>query len=168
VALTYKDVAEIIKIIDASSCEEVVVELADTKIVVRRGAGANAVFPSTSTSAIESKTSSVPLGTTAQWTNVITDASAATGGQPGKSFVRSPMTGTFYRASSPTAAPFVEIGSLVKSGDTLCSIEVMKLFTTITAETGGRITRIFAMNAELVQFDQPLFEVESDPPSTNR
>jgi len=70
------------------------------------------------------------------------------------------MVGTFYRAPSPDAAPFVEIGSSVRTGDPLCLIEVMKLFTTIAAEHDGRILQIGAENAELVEYGRTLFIID--------
>jgi acetyl-CoA carboxylase biotin carboxyl carrier protein len=71
-----------------------------------------------------------------------------------------PMIGTFYRAPSPDAPPFVEIGTVVRKGQPLCLIEVMKLFTTIGSEHDGRIVRIGAENAELVEFGRTLFVIE--------
>ncbi|MHB1304914.1 MAG: acetyl-CoA carboxylase biotin carboxyl carrier protein [Acidiphilium sp.] len=150
-ALTYKDVADIIRIIDASQCDEVIVELPDAKIVVRRGAGTappQAQAQARPLAAIEAKPEAAPAAPVAE-------ADAAAG------IVRAPMTGTFYRASSPKDPPFVEVGSAVKKGDTLCIIEVMKLFTSILAEIEGEVTRIYARNAELVQIDQPLFRIEA-------
>jgi acetyl-CoA carboxylase biotin carboxyl carrier protein len=70
------------------------------------------------------------------------------------------MVGTFYRAPSPDAAPFVEVGSAVRKGDPLCLIEVMKLFTTIAAEHEGRIVQIGAENTELVEYGRMLFVIE--------
>ncbi len=70
------------------------------------------------------------------------------------------MVGTFYRAPSPDAAPFVEVGSIVHKGNPLCLIEVMKLFTTIAAEHDGRIVAIGAENAELVEYGRMLFVIE--------
>ena len=70
------------------------------------------------------------------------------------------MVGTFYRAPSPNAAPFVEVGSAVRKGDPLCLIEVMKLFTTIAAEHEGRIVQIGAENTELVEYGRMLFVIE--------
>jgi acetyl-CoA carboxylase biotin carboxyl carrier protein len=70
------------------------------------------------------------------------------------------MVGTFYRAPSPKDPPFVDIGSVVKVGDPLCVIEVMKLFTTIEADRAGRVSTIYVSNAELVEFNQPLFRIE--------
>jgi acetyl-CoA carboxylase biotin carboxyl carrier protein len=74
--------------------------------------------------------------------------------------IRSPMVGTFYRAPSPTAPPFVNVGDTVKEGQTLCLIEAMKLMNEIKAERPGRILRILVENGQPVEFDQPLFEFE--------
>jgi biotin carboxyl carrier protein len=70
------------------------------------------------------------------------------------------MVGTFYRASSPDALPFVEVGTVVMPGQPLCVIEVMKLFTTIFSEPGGRIAEIGAENGELVEYGRVLFVIE--------
>lgn len=149
-AMSYKDVADIIKIIDASSCDEVIVELADVKIVVRRGGVVAPAVISAPVAAVRPAApprKAVPSATSAQDSD-------------GHVIVRAPMTGTFYRAPSPKEPPFVEVGSVVKAGDVLCSIEVMKLFTTFDAEVSGKVVRIFPDNAALVQFDQPLFAIE--------
>jgi acetyl-CoA carboxylase biotin carboxyl carrier protein len=82
---------------------------------------------------------------------------AVTGGQ---FVVTAPMVGTFYRQPSPDAPPFVEIDSVVRKGQPLCLIEVMKLFTTIHAEQDGRIVQIGANNGELVEYGQTLFVIE--------
>lgn len=74
--------------------------------------------------------------------------------------INSPMVGTFYRAASPTAKPFVDVGSVVKAGDTLCVIEAMKMFNQIEAETSGTITAILVENGQPVEYDQPLFIIE--------
>jgi acetyl-CoA carboxylase biotin carboxyl carrier protein len=70
------------------------------------------------------------------------------------------MVGTFYRAPSPGAKAFVEIGSSVRKGDPLCLIEVMKLFTTIISEHDGRVAQIGAENGELVEYGRMLFVIE--------
>jgi acetyl-CoA carboxylase biotin carboxyl carrier protein len=71
--------------------------------------------------------------------------------------VKSPMVGTFYRSSAPGAAPFVEIGSVVKEGDTLCIIEAMKLLNEIDADASGTIRQVLVENGQAVEFGQPLF-----------
>lgn len=77
-----------------------------------------------------------------------------------KNTVKSPMVGTFYRSSSPTAAPFVEVGQSVKEGDTLCIIEAMKLMNEIEADRSGVITAILVENAQPVEYGEALFIIE--------
>ena len=72
----------------------------------------------------------------------------------------SPMVGTFYRSSSPESVPYVEIGSAVKKGDTLCIIEAMKLLNEIEADRDGVIKKIMVENAQPVEFGEPLFIIE--------
>src|SRR5689334_17552873 len=74
--------------------------------------------------------------------------------------VKSPMVGTFYRAPSPGAKPFVEVGQTVKQGQTLCIIEAMKMLNQIESDVSGTVTEILSENGQPVQFDQPLFMVE--------
>lgn len=74
--------------------------------------------------------------------------------------VKSPMVGTFYRSASPGTKPFVEVGHSVKSGDTLCIIEAMKILNQIEADKSGTITKIMVENAEPVEYGQPLFVIE--------
>jgi acetyl-CoA carboxylase biotin carboxyl carrier protein len=74
--------------------------------------------------------------------------------------VASPMVGTFYRAPAPDAAPFVEEGSSVRKGQTLCIIEAMKMMNEIEAEVTGRIHKILCENAQAVEYGQPLMVVE--------
>ncbi len=76
---------------------------------------------------------------------------------PAGHVVKSPMVGTFYRASAPGAAPFVDIGSTVKEGDTLCLIEAMKLLNEIDADASGTIKQILVENGQPVEYGQPLF-----------
>jgi acetyl-CoA carboxylase biotin carboxyl carrier protein len=75
--------------------------------------------------------------------------------------VTAPMVGTFYRSSSPGAKPFVEIGSDVEPGDTLCIIEAMKMMNQIECEVSGRVVSILAENGHAVEYDQPLFLIET-------
>jgi acetyl-CoA carboxylase biotin carboxyl carrier protein len=73
--------------------------------------------------------------------------------------VKSPMVGTFYRSSAPGAASFVDVGSVVKEGDTLCIIEAMKLLNEIDADASGIIKKILVENGQPVEFGQPLFVI---------
>ena len=74
--------------------------------------------------------------------------------------VKSPMVGTFYRSASPGAKAFVEVGSTIKQGDTICIIEAMKILNEIEADKSGTVTKILCENGEAVEYGQPLFELE--------
>ena len=79
--------------------------------------------------------------------------------EPTGHIVKSPMVGTFYRSSAPGSPAFVEIGSTVKVGDTLCIIEAMKILNEIETDAAGVITHILVENGQPVEFGQPLFVV---------
>ena len=74
--------------------------------------------------------------------------------------IKSPMPGTFYRASSPDKPPFAKVGDVIESGQVVCMIEAMKLFNELEAEVGGRIVKVLVEDAQPVEFDQVLFLVE--------
>lgn len=74
--------------------------------------------------------------------------------------VRSPMVGTFYRAPSPDAEPYVDVGDTVSPGQTLCIVEAMKLMNEIQSEVSGRVAKILVENAQPVEYNQVLFLIE--------
>lgn len=86
-------------------------------------------------------------------------AAPAAVAEPTGHVIKSPMVGTFYRSATPGGPAFVEIGSAVKSGDTLCIIEAMKLLNEIDADISGVVTQILVENGQPVEFGQPLFVV---------
>lgn len=86
-------------------------------------------------------------------------AEAAASAEPEGHIIRSPMVGTFYRSPAPGSKSFVEEGSSVSSGDTLCIIEAMKILNQIESDTGGKISKILVDNGQPVEFDQPLFVI---------
>jgi acetyl-CoA carboxylase biotin carboxyl carrier protein len=86
-------------------------------------------------------------------------AAPAAAAEPTGHVVKSPMVGTFYRASAPGAPAFIEVGSTVKEGDTLCIIEAMKLLNEIDADVSGTVTQILVENGQPVEFGQPLFVI---------
>ncbi len=90
---------------------------------------------------------------------VATEAAAPAAAKLNGTVVRSPMVGTFYRASGPTSANFVEVGQNVKKGDILCIVEAMKMMNHIEAETSGVIESILGENGQPVEYDQPLFTI---------
>jgi acetyl-CoA carboxylase biotin carboxyl carrier protein len=162
-SLTYGEVAEIIKIIDSSDCEELILETGGTRLVVRRGkSGAQ---PDTSTAASGASPAPPAQATTNAQDKPAAEASPKPSSEAKReanfdgTTVHSPMVGTFYRRPSPDESPFVESGATVKAGDTLCLIEVMKLYTSIEASCDGVVDAILADDGELVEFDQPLFVI---------
>ncbi len=80
--------------------------------------------------------------------------------EPAGHIVKSPMVGTFYRASSPGAKAFAEVGQQVKEGDTICIIEAMKILNEIEADKSGTITKILAENGQAVEYGAPLLIIE--------
>lgn len=87
-------------------------------------------------------------------------AASAEPEEPSGHLVRAPMVGTFYRSASPDAKSFVEEGQSVKSGDTLCIIEAMKLLNQIEADKSGIIKSVLVENGQPVEYNQPLFIIE--------
>ena len=87
-------------------------------------------------------------------------AAEETPGLPAGHQVLSPMVGTFYRAPSPGAAEFVQVGQSVSKGETLCIIEAMKILNQIEADKSGVIKAVIAENGQPVEFDEPLFIIE--------
>jgi acetyl-CoA carboxylase biotin carboxyl carrier protein len=148
VSLRYDEIAEILKIIDSSSCDEFIVETGDIRLVVRRN-GATGHVEQVS----ERAAPAAPVSASAP-------APAKAVMAAGQAEVTAPMVGTFYRAPSPDAPPFVEVGTVVRQGQPLCLIEVMKLFTTINSEIAGRVVQIGADNGELVEYGRTLFVIE--------
>jgi acetyl-CoA carboxylase biotin carboxyl carrier protein len=80
--------------------------------------------------------------------------------QPSGHTLKSPMVGTFYRAPSPAAPPFVEVGQVVSKGQTLCIIEAMKLLNEIESDVSGTVKAILVENGQPVEYGQPLFLIE--------
>ena len=75
--------------------------------------------------------------------------------------VRSPVVGTFFRAPAPGEEPYVEVGSMVSEGETLCIVEAMKLMNEIPSDVSGEVVEVLAENSEGVEYDQPLFRIKT-------
>jgi len=87
-------------------------------------------------------------------------AEPAVAAAPAGHVVKSPMVGTFYRASSPGAKPFVEVGASIKEGEAICIVEAMKILNEIEADKSGTVTQILVENGQPVEYGQPLFIIE--------
>ena len=158
--LTYAEIAEIIKLIDASSCEEITLDVDGIRLSMRRGGGSAAAAAPAAGGGDEEDEAGEAGATPGTETPAADGDPPATGAPApadGLSEIRSPMVGTFYRAPSPTSPPFVEVGDEVGKDDPLCLIEVMKLYTTISATGPGRVAEIRAENGAMVGTDEILF-----------
>ena len=101
-----------------------------------------------------------PVAPTAPVAAPVAELPSPAAAAPTGHVVKSPMVGTFYRSSSPGAASFVEVGSQVKVGDTVCIIEAMKILNEIEADKSGTVSQILVENGEAVEYGQPLFVIE--------
>jgi acetyl-CoA carboxylase biotin carboxyl carrier protein len=101
----------------------------------------------------------VPVAAAPQAPAAADPAPAAAAAEPEGHTLKSPMVGTFYRAASPGAKPFVELGQTVAEGDTLCIIEAMKLLNEIEADKAGVVKAILAENGQPVEYGEPLFVI---------
>lgn len=159
--LSYRDVAEIVKIVDSSNCEEVCLELEGAKILIRRkGAGDFSADPqAVASSATRSSASHAPEPAARRQMESAAGSGAVAEVENG-SRVCAPMVGTFYARPSPEEPEFVTVGSRVEAGTPLCMIEVMKLFTTVEATKTGTVTAILVEDGQMVEYGQPLFVIE--------
>ena len=165
--LTHSDIAEIIRLVDQSTLDELTVEVGDLMIEVRRK-GATATGASATPAPTAPAVSPAPPAPAPSPPPVpaapVPESAPAVPGEPalgeGQVAVRSPMVGTFYRRPSPDEPPYVDVGSEVEVNAPLGLVEVMKLYTTIYAKTPGRIARVCANDAELVEYDQILFVID--------
>jgi len=149
--LSYDDVQQILKIIDASSVEELRLEIGELKLVVRkRGSRAEVT---------ETSADSPPAAAREPVAAAAPAPSRQRRAAEGEFELKAPMVGTFYRAPRPGAPPFVAVGSEVGPDDVVCIIEVMKLMNSITIGQRARIVEILVDNAQLVEFGQPIMIV---------
>lgn len=162
-----KDIQNLIRFVAKSGASEVKLEMEDVKITIKTNfdqSGSEQVFVQqfpTATPTIQQFPVAQPVVNqqviTEQPKEVTTSEPADNGNYI---TIKSPMIGTFYRRPSPDKPLFVEVGSNIKQGDTLCIIEAMKLFNEIESEVSGKIVKILVDDSSPVEFDQPLFLVE--------
>ena len=159
-----KEIRQIIKIVETSNISEFELEEGGTKVKILKHSGTinpspvsdvqviAAPIPQQITQIQEKPIQPVPAAATSEDAqNDATDNLVE---------IRSPMVGTFYRAPSPDADPYVEVGQSVSVGQTLCIVEAMKLMNEIEAEMNGKIVKILVENAQPVEYNQPLFLIE--------
>lgn len=148
-----KDIKAIYKFLRETDIVEFEIEGADGKLRLKRGVAAGVAQPVFQAPAA----APAPAPKSA---NEIKKEEAERAKAENIKIVTSPMVGTYYRSASPEAQPFVEIGSIVKSGQTLCIIEAMKLMNEVECEFNGKVVQILVDNGQPVEYGEPLFHVE--------
>ena len=165
--LTAKDVAEISRLLEASSFDELTLELEGLKLTLRRGGAAAPAGPTAAErpgltaapkTGAEPRRGEAAAGTDAA---VGTEPDPAPAPRAGEALheVTAPLLGTFYRAPKPGAPPFVEIGSAVEPDTIIGIIEVMKLMNTVRAGMRGQVSDILAQDGALVEYGETLMRV---------
>ena len=156
--LTAKDVAEITRLLEESSFDELYLELDGVKLSLKRGASASrsasVISPPEAVGSPSDTPPPPPASSPSQSTPV-----AGNGVDPSLHSVTSPLLGTFYRAPKPGAPPYVEVGSVVEADTIVGIIEVMKLMNTVRAGTPGRVVEIPARDGTLVEYGETLLRI---------
>ncbi|NVM91993.1 acetyl-CoA carboxylase biotin carboxyl carrier protein [Variovorax sp. SG517] len=148
----------LIDLVSESNISELEITETEGKVRIVKGGGA-APVQYVQTLAAPQAAAAAPVAAAGAPAAPVASTPAAEAAPAGHA-VKSPMVGTFYRSSSPGAAAFVEVGSKVNEGDTLCIIEAMKILNEIEADKSGTITQILGENGQAVEYGQPLFIIE--------
>jgi acetyl-CoA carboxylase biotin carboxyl carrier protein len=148
----------LIDLVSESNVSELEITEAEGKVRIVKGGGAQ-VHPAGTPMMLAPAPAPSLAAAPAPAAPVAAPAPAAPA-EPTGHLVKSPMVGTFYRASAPGAKSFVEIGSVVKEGDTICIIEAMKILNEIETDKSGTVTQILCENGQAVEYGQPLFVIE--------
>ena len=156
--MNIKDIQNLIKFVAKSGASEVKLEMEDIKITIKTGSD------KTETTIVQPTMHAIPQTIMPQTvtTQEVQSQVTETKKEDDSKYVtiKSPIIGTFYRKPSPEKPSFVEVGSTVNVGDTVCIIEAMKLFNEIESEVSGKIVKVLVDDATPVEFDQPLFLVD--------
>jgi len=153
-----KDLKLLIKVITETDITEFEMDNADEKIVIKRGQQSGIIQMAAPATYMQAAVpmAAAPVAAAPAAAAVAAPAAAVESGET----INSPIVGTFYRAASPEAAPFCEVGQVVEKGQVICLVEAMKLFNEIEAEFKCKIVKICVENAQPVEFGQALFVVE--------
>ena len=154
-----KDLKTLIKMVTETDITEFEMENADEKIVIKRGT-AGQIIQMAAPASMAPQMAMPMMSAPAPAVAAAPAAGAAPAVDDKYETINSPIVGTFYRKSSPEAPPFVEVGSIVTQGQTVCLVEAMKLFNEIEADFKCKIVEILKNDATPVEFGEPLFKVE--------
>lgn len=154
--MDFKQIQELIKMVNKSNIGEVTIEQKDFKFTVKQKEDKVTQVVSSAPVQVQAAPASVPAAAPAPPAEKPKAAPAA----DNLITIKSPMIGTFYRKSAPEKPNFVEVGTDIAPGSVVCIIEAMKLFNEIESEVKGRIVKVLVDDASPVEYDQPLFLVE--------
>jgi acetyl-CoA carboxylase biotin carboxyl carrier protein len=156
-----KEIEELIRFVSKAGVSEVSLETKDLKITIKNSQKAAETYFAAPAPVMQAIPVAQPAPVAAA-PAPRAEAPAATPASDDSKYhtIKSPMIGTFYRASSPDKPNFANVGDEIKTGKVICIIEAMKLFNEIEADISGRIVKVLVENATPVEYDQPLFLVE--------
>jgi len=141
-----RKIKKLIELIEESDIAEIEIREGEESVRLSRYSAQPQVFAAPAAAPLAVSVAAAPAATAPE--------------EPAGHVVRSPMVGTFYRSPTPGAKSFVELGTRVNVGDTLCIIEAMKILNQIEADKAGVVSKILAENAQPVEYNQPLFVIE--------
>ena len=153
-----KDIQELIKFVAKSGATEVDLEIDNIKISIKSPEKKRRGEADEITTIIQQQNPAVMLAPAVTATAIA--STPEVGENANYITIKSTMIGTFYRSSSPETPSFVNVGDIIKEGDTLCIIEAMKLFNEIESEVSGKIIKVLVDDTTPIEFDQPLFLVD--------
>ncbi len=153
-----RKIKKLIELLEESDVSEIEIVEGEESVRIARNNGVAMAQP------IASYTAAAPVAPSSASAMAVPSPSPDIGGAeellPPGTIMESPMVGTFYRASSPTAKAFVEVGQSVKKGDTVCVIEAMKIMNQIEAEISGTVKAILVEDGQPVEYGEPLIVID--------
>ncbi|MFT7588126.1 MAG: acetyl-CoA carboxylase biotin carboxyl carrier protein [Limisphaerales bacterium] len=165
--MDYKEIQDLIKMVNRSNLAELSIEQKDFKIKLRTVDGVTAKGPGSTTTHVVAPISPMaggpapqPGASPAPSAEAAPEAAEKAEENPSHVTINSPMVGTFYRSSTPESEPFVKPGDMITEGQVLCVVEAMKLFNEIEAEITGMVVKVLCDDASPVEYDQPLFIID--------
>ncbi len=175
--IDFNQLRELLAAIAQTDISELTLKSSDFELTVRKGIRTTQAIdpPASSTGAVAASgfmaapLSAVPVpAAPTPVPEIIRDtvteppAAAPLGGDPRWEEIKSPMVGTFYRSPSPDEVPYVDLGDRIRSGQTVCIIEAMKLMNEIEAEFSGQVMEILVSNGDPVEYGQPLMRINPE------
>lgn len=163
--MEFKEIQDILKLVNKTNLTEVEIEKKDFKLTIRRKQPeSNVIYTATQQPAqvpqVAPAVAAAPVPPAPIAETPVTSEKKDEAESNDHITFKSPMIGTFYRAQSPESEPFVKVGDHIQKGQVVCIIEAMKLFNEIESEVDGKVVKIMLDNAQPVEYDQPLFIID--------